>query len=147
MAFRVLVVIPFLVDRGKNLPLVWFLLKVRGQTLFLLRLLPGILLNGLQLRLLRCYTLLFLSWPKVSWVPPFSGLSWSQAPSSVAILTEIDGFGAQSITASLVYLYDTDQLLVVTLTYLVGLGRGGLGSRQMWKSKTSVLSNRVELLS
>ncbi len=51
------------------------------------------------------------------------------------------------VTASLVYLYDTDQLLVMTLTYLVGLDQGGSGSRQQWKNKTGVLSNRVELLS
>ncbi len=69
------------------------------------------------------------------------------SPSSIVILTKIDGFSTQSVTASLVYLYNTDQLVVVTLTYLVGLGRGRSGSRQMWKSKTSVLSNRVELLS
>ncbi len=30
------------------------------------------------------------------------------SPSSIAILTKIYGFGAQSVTASLVYLYDTD---------------------------------------
>jgi hypothetical protein len=30
------------------------------------------------------------------------------SPSSVAILTKIDGFSTQSITASLVYLYDTN---------------------------------------
>jgi hypothetical protein len=30
------------------------------------------------------------------------------SPSSVAILTKIDGFSTQSVTASLVYLYNTD---------------------------------------
>jgi hypothetical protein len=30
------------------------------------------------------------------------------SPSSVAILTKIDGFSAQSVTASLVYLYNTN---------------------------------------
>jgi hypothetical protein len=30
------------------------------------------------------------------------------SPSSVAILTKINGFGTQSVTASLVYLYNTN---------------------------------------
>ncbi len=50
------------------------------------------------------------------------------SPSSIAILTKINSYSTQSITASLVYLYNTNQLLVITLTYLIGLSQGRLGS-------------------
>ncbi len=50
------------------------------------------------------------------------------SPSFIAILTKINSFSTQSITASLIYLIILISYLVITLTYLIGLSQGRLGS-------------------